>query len=90
MKLPQFSLLLAEDNPVNQRVATLQLQKLGLTAFIVKDGKEALTEMTRKQYDVVLLDCQMPEMDGYEVAIRYRELNEATPAQKTKRLTLLH
>ena len=66
-------MLVAEDSPLNQQVALKQLEKLGYEADAVNDGTQVLEALGRKTYDVILMDCQMPEMNGYEATWQIRE-----------------
>jgi two-component system, sensor histidine kinase and response regulator len=68
-------ILVVEDNPVNQELASHMLQHLGCITVLAKNGREALAELGDEPFDAVFMDCQMPEMDGFEAtaAIRRRE-----------------
>src|SRR5207244_536694 len=68
--------LVVEDNAVNQKVALGQLRMLGLEGRVASSGAEAMAALRGGGYDLVLLDCQMPDLDGYEVAKEIRRVEE--------------
>ena len=81
---PEFKkahILLAEDNFINQKVALAQLRRLRYRADYAANGREVMEALQRISYDLILMDCQMPEMNGYETsqAIRQREKQSALP-----------
>ena len=83
--LAERSILLVEDNPVNQKMALLMLKKLGYRADKASNGREALAALEAKSYDLILMDVQMPEMDGLEAT---REIRRRWPSSSPKIVAL--
>ncbi len=76
--MASIMLLIAEDNPINQKLAIMQTRKLGYQAEAVADGHEALTAMETGRYALVLMDWQMPGMDGLRATAAIREMEAQT------------
>jgi len=72
-----YRVLVAEDNTINQKVALRMLEKLGCHVDVVANGAEAVRMVERLSYDLIFMDCQMPEMDGYQATASIRRLDGA-------------
>ena len=68
-------ILLVEDNPINQMVAQKMLEKAGFKSILANNGVEALTVLAEQDFDLILMDCQMPEMDGFDATREIRQRN---------------
>ncbi|MFC1877678.1 response regulator, partial [Thermodesulfobacteriota bacterium] len=75
-QMQPLKILVAEDTPFNQKFITRLLGRWGHTAIIVEDGRKAVTAISEDRYDLILMDVQMPEMDGFEATAGIRELEE--------------
>ena len=76
--LPPLKILLAEDSPINQKLATALLSQLGHRVEVAKNGEEALAKLECDRYDLVLMDVQMPVLDGFEATARIRKKERGT------------
>ena len=74
----KFRILLAVDNAVNQKLATRLLEKRGHRVTVAPDGRQAVAALGRDAFDLVLMDVQMPEMDGFEATTAIREQEKST------------
>lgn len=81
---PRPRILVAEDNVVNQKLAVRMLDRLGYQPDVVSNGQEALTAFERESYAAIVMDCQMPTMDGYEATRLIRAQEERPDASRTR------
>ncbi|MFT5759206.1 MAG: two-component system sensor histidine kinase EvgS [Alteromonadaceae bacterium] len=72
-------ILIAEDNLVNIKVLTAQLQRININADVAQDGEQALNMHTKRPYDIIISDCHMPKMDGFELARNISQANHQRP-----------
>ena len=72
-------ILVAEDNPINQKVVTIPLSKAGFDVDVVANGKEAVQACLEQRYDLILMDCQMPVLNGLDATRLIRELDIRQP-----------
>jgi two-component system, sensor histidine kinase and response regulator len=84
-----LQILVAEDNTVNQRLAALMLERLGHVCVLAENGEVALRRVTSQSFDVVLMDCHMPIMDGYEATGKIREFYAHHPELASPRIIAL-
>lgn len=80
--------LLAEDNPINQRVCEEMLRRLGVEVHTVADGRQAVEALEQNAFDAVLMDCQMPELDGYRATSLIREAEKANGRERVPIIAL--
>ncbi len=88
-RLDGMNILLAEDNEINQMVAAELIQQAGATCSIAADGTEAIEKALHGDYDVILMDCQMPVIDGFEATRRIRQAEAQDPLRKHRPIVAL-
>jgi len=87
--LGHLRVLLAEDHPINRKLGQLMLEGLGVRPDLAVNGAEAVQLCQGKEYDVILMDCNMPELDGYGATAAIRQLEAALPRPRHTRIVAL-
>ncbi|RLD38262.1 MAG: hypothetical protein DRI83_02745, partial [Bacteroidetes bacterium] len=87
--LKKHTILLAEDNVINQKITIINLQQLGHDIDLAENGIEAWEKYKKKEYDIILMDIQMPEMDGIEVTHLIRDYEAENPSRQRTRIIAL-
>jgi CheY-like chemotaxis protein len=82
-------ILVAEDNPVNSEVAQFMLEIMGCRVDLAQNGVEAVEKAAKAPYDLILMDCHMPEMDGFEATRLIRKMEENGYAGGQRRMTII-
>ncbi len=77
------NILIIEDDPVNQKIISIWLSKHNYASDIASNGREGLENFLKKEYDLIFMDCQMPEIDGYETTRKIRQLEDVSK-ERTK------
>ena len=84
-RVSSLRILLAEDHPINRKLSLLVLEGMGATTHTAENGLQVLAAVARQDYDVILMDCNMPEMDGYEATQKIRQLEESRGINRENR-----
>jgi CheY-like chemotaxis protein len=79
----RVQILVAEDNPINQHLVRTLLERRGHTVVCASTGRQALTILEQQEFDVILMDVQMPEMDGFEVTAAIRRMEQGSSIRRT-------
>ena len=85
--MPQV--LVVEDNLVNQRISSLILKKLGFTVDLANNGEEGVAMWAQGNYDAIIMDCQMPVLDGYSATAKIREQEQAQGFKTNRRMPII-
>jgi CheY-like chemotaxis protein len=85
--MPQV--LVVEDNLVNQRISSLMLKKLGFAVDLANNGEEGVAMWAQGNYDAIIMDCQMPILDGYSATAKIREQEQAHGCATNRRMPII-